>query len=212
MAWTAADVIRSVAEKASTWRTGVVRAEVERRARYADVPIAHLDAVVEATLARALSAELSVRLGDPDELVEPGALQRADGTSVFSVAGSQLFTSSAVLAAEARIVHAASLLDGRSLDGTTVDVAVCEAAAKGLRLNDGQVVLVRDLATSGRRVQLAIAPAGSGKTTALGVLVKAWTDDGGTVVGLAPTGSAAHEAAPRDRHAGRDHRQAAVLP
>lgn len=76
--WTAADVIRSVAEKASTWRTGVVRAEVERRARYADVPLAHLDAVVEATLARALSPEVSVRLGDLDELVEPGALRRGD--------------------------------------------------------------------------------------------------------------------------------------
>lgn len=191
MAWTAGDVARSVAEKASTWRAGVARAEVERRARYADVPLAHLDAAVEATLARALSPELSVRLGDPDELVEPGSLRRRDGSSVFAVAGSQLYTSTAVLEAEERIISAASLLDGRSLDGTTVDVALLEAAANGTRLNDGQAALVRDLATSGRRVQLAIAPAGSGKTTALGVLAAAWTDDGGTVVGLAPTGSAA---------------------
>ena len=147
--------------------------------------------MVEATLARALSPELSVRLGDPDELVEPGTLRRHDGSSVFAVAGAQLFTSTAVLDAEERILRAASLLDGRSLDGTTVDVALLEAAANGTRLNDGQAALVRDLATSGRRVQLAIAPAGSGKTTALGVLAAAWTDDGGSVVGLAPTGSAA---------------------
>ncbi len=191
VAWTAADVVRSVANKASTWRGGVVRAEVERRARYADVPFAHLDAVVEATLARALAPELSVRLGDPDELVEPGALRRRDGSSVFAVAGSQLYTSTAVLEAEARIVHAATRVDGRSLDGTTIDVALLEAAANGTRLNDGQAALVRDLATSGQRVQLAIAPAGSGKTTVLGVLAAAWTDDGGTVIGLAPTGSAA---------------------
>ncbi|MGI8678510.1 MAG: MobF family relaxase [Jatrophihabitans sp.] len=190
-AWVAADVIRSVADKASTWRTGVVRAEVERRVRYFDVPLAHLDAVVEATLAHALSPELTVRLGDPDELIEPGALRRGDGSSVFSVVGSQLYTSTAVLDAEARIMHAATLVDGRSLDATTVDVALLEAAANGMPLNDGQAALVRDLATSGRRVQLAIAPAGSGKTTALGVLAAAWTEDGGTVVGLAPTGSAA---------------------
>ncbi|MEP7180169.1 MAG: MobF family relaxase, partial [Pseudonocardiales bacterium] len=191
VAWTATDVVRSVAEKASTWRAGVVRAEVERRARYADVPLAHLDAVVEATLARTLSPELSVRLGDPDALVEPGSLRRRDGSSVFAVAGSQLYTSTAVLEAEERIIRAASLLDGRSLDEATVGLALLEAAANGTRLNDGQAALVRDLATSGRRVQLAIAPAGSGKTTALGVLAAAWTDDGGTVVGLAPTGSAA---------------------
>lgn len=191
VAWTATDVVRSVAERASTWRAGVVRAEVERRARHADVPLAHLDAVVEATLARALSPELSVRLGDPDELVEPGSLRRRDGSSVFTVAGSQLYTSTAVLQAEERIIRAASLLDGRSLDEATVDLALLEAAANGTRLNDGQAALVRDLATSGRRVQLAIAPAGSGKTTALGVLAAAWTDDGGTVVGLAPTASAA---------------------
>ncbi len=189
--WTAADVVRSVADSSSTWRAGVVRAEVERRVRYATVPLAHLDVVVEATLARAFSPELSVRLGDPDELVEPGTLRRRDGSSVFAVAGAQLFTSTAVLDAEERILRAAALLDGRSSDETTVDRALLEAAANGTRLNDGQAALVRDLATSGRRVQLAIAPAGSGKTTALGVLAAAWTEDGGSVVGLAPTGSAA---------------------
>lgn len=147
--------------------------------------------MVEATLAHALSPELSVRLGDPDELVEPGSLRRDDGSSVFAVAGSQLYTSTAVLEAEERIIRAASLLDGRSLDEATVDLALLEAAANSTQLNDGQAALVRHLATSGRRVQLAIAPAGSGKTTALGVLAAAWTDGGGTVVGLAPTGSAA---------------------
>ena len=47
------------------------------------------------------------------------------------------------------------------------------------------------MATSGARLQLAIAPAGSGKTTAMRALASAWTDGGGTVVGLAPSAAAA---------------------
>ena len=53
--------------------------------------------------------------------------------------------------------------------------------------------MVRELATSGRRVQLAIAPAGTGKTTAMQVLARAWQDAGGTVLGLAPSAVAAEQ-------------------
>jgi ATP-dependent exoDNAse (exonuclease V) alpha subunit len=40
-------------------------------------------------------------------------------------------------------------------------------------------------------VQLAIAPAGAGKTTAMRALTRAWTEDGGQVIGLAPSSAAA---------------------
>ncbi len=55
----------------------------------------------------------------------------------------------------------------------------------------GQVELVTAMATSGRRLQLAIAPAGAGKTTAMQALTTAWTASGGTVLGLAPSAAAA---------------------
>ncbi len=60
-----------------------------------------------------------------------------------------------------------------------------------MQLNPGQTALVRELASSGDRLQLALAPAGTGKTTALAVLARAWTEDGGTIVGLAPSAAAA---------------------
>ena len=41
------------------------------------------------------------------------------------------------------------------------------------------------------RLQLAIAPAGAGKTTAMRALTLAWTQDGGQVIGLAPSAAAA---------------------
>ena len=47
------------------------------------------------------------------------------------------------------------------------------------------------MCTSGARLQLAIAPAGAGKTTAMRALTRAWTDDGGQVIGLAPSAAAA---------------------
>ena len=65
-----------------------------------------------------------------------------------------------------------------------VEVALIEAVANRTPLNPGQVALVREMATSGARLQLAIAPAGSGKTTAMRALATAWRNGGGTVVGL----------------------------
>jgi hypothetical protein len=42
-------------------------------------------------------------------------------------------------------------------------VALLQASANGVTLNAGQVALVRQMATSGARLQLAIAAAGTGK-------------------------------------------------
>src|SRR5215217_8059486 len=47
------------------------------------------------------------------------------------------------------------------------------------------------MCTSGARLQLAIAPAGTGKTTAMSTLASAWSDSGGQVLGLAPSAAAA---------------------
>jgi ATP-dependent exoDNAse (exonuclease V) alpha subunit len=64
-------------------------------------------------------------------------------------------------------------------------------AANGTALDVGQAALVRQMCSSGARLQLAITPAGAGKTTVLRALTLAWTQDGGQVLGLAPSASAA---------------------
>jgi AAA domain len=64
-------------------------------------------------------------------------------------------------------------------------------AANGTALDAGQAALVRQMCSSGARLQLAIAPAGAGKTTAMRALTLAWTQDGGQVIGLAPSAAAA---------------------
>ncbi len=79
----------------------------------------------------------------------------------------------------------------QSVESTAVDLAVLEMAANGTALDAGQAALVRQMCTSGARLQLAIAPAGAGKTTAMRALTLAWTEDGGQVLGLAPSAAAA---------------------
>jgi ATP-dependent exoDNAse (exonuclease V) alpha subunit len=118
-------------------------------------------------------------------------LRRVDGSSVYTVAGADLYTSQRILDAEQRLVTTAGRRDGSGVDQVAVDLALLEMAANGTALDAGQTALVRQMCTSGARLQLAIAPAGAGKTTAMRALTLAWTQDGGQVLGLAPSAAAA---------------------
>jgi hypothetical protein len=137
---------------------------------------------VDAVVARSISD--CVTLTRPELVDEPAVLRRRDGTSVYIAAGSTRNTSAEVLDAEQTILDAAARRDGRTIARFHIDSVVAEAAGQGVPLNPGQVALVRELASSGARVQLALAPAGTGKTTAMRVLSAAWQSDGGTVIGL----------------------------
>jgi AAA domain len=137
-----------------------------------------IDRLVDDVVAEVLNAR-SVSLARPnDGMIEPAALRRSDGSSVYTVAGSGLFTSARILAAERRLVEHAGRTDGRKIDGASVELALLEQAANGITLDAGQAALVRSTSMSGARVQVAIAPAGAGKTTALRALTRAWTDSG----------------------------------
>ena len=190
----------AVAAGRATWQSWHVRAEAERQTRAhpatTTLTRAGVDALVEQVVAAVLAPAVSVPLSreDPADVAAggtPAPLRRADGTSVYEVAGSRLYTSETILAAEQVILDAAARTDGHRIGDTHVDVALLEALANGVALNDAQAHLVRALATSGARVQVAIAPAGSGKTTALATLTRAWTAAGATIVGLAPSAAAA---------------------
>ncbi|WP_233488955.1 MobF family relaxase [Blastococcus sp. TF02-09] len=193
---TAQQVLAVVSSARATWQENHVRAEAEREARAAGIGLSDVDGAVDAVVATALSSPLSVRLDGgvtPGRRVadEPAPLRRSDGTSVYVVAGSALYTSSEILAAEELILAAAGRRDGHVTPAAAVEVALVESVANGVTLNPGQVQLVRELATSGAPVQLALAPAGTGKTTALRTLSAAWRAGGGNVVGLAPSAAAA---------------------
>ncbi|KNX35955.1 MobF family relaxase [Luteipulveratus halotolerans] len=189
---TARAVVTQMESRRSTWQVWHVRAEAERQVRGAGASPARMPQLVDQVVERALTSVLSTPLTRVEaDISEPPDLRRKDGTSVYTVAGAGLFTSPNVLAAERRLVAAAGRTDGHRVDELAVDLALMETTANGVTLNAGQTSLVRGMATSGARVQLAIAPAGAGKTTAMRALAGAWAEGGGTVLGLAPSAAAA---------------------
>ena len=184
-------VLAAMEEHRSTWQIWHVRAEAQRQIRTANLTADKPEQLVERLVAEVLGTR-SIRLTSTDDgTVEPASLRRSDGSSVYNVAGAELFTSARILDAERRLVANADRTDGRSVDAVAVDLALLESAANGVALDAGQAALVRSMATSGARLQLAIAPAGSGKTTALCALTQAWLEGGGHVLGLAPSATAA---------------------
>ncbi|WP_054585781.1 MobF family relaxase, partial [Mycobacterium intracellulare] len=187
----AAAVIATVSANRATWTVNHVRAQAQRALRYANHPGG--PDLVNRIVASALGAHSITLSSHADtEKNEPAPLRRRDGSSVYTRHDTAVYTSAAIMAAERRILAAATLGNGRTVDDTSIGLALAETHANhGLQLNQGQAAMVRDMATSGARVQLALAPAGTGKTTAMTALAAAWRNSGGTVIGLAPTAGAA---------------------
>jgi conjugative relaxase-like TrwC/TraI family protein len=187
---TANQVLAVMEQSRSTWQMWHVRAEAQRHVRTIDAPAEQAAALVDLLVDEVLDRR-SVALAAPDNILEPEVLRRVDGSSVYTVAGADLYTSQRILDAERRLLTAAGRRDGSAVDQVAVELALLEMAANGTALDAGQAFLVRRMCSSGARLQLAIAPAGAGKTTAMRALTLAWTQDGGQVLGLATSAAAA---------------------
>jgi AAA domain/TrwC relaxase len=187
-----ADQILAVMEKSrSTWQMWHVRAEVERQVRTADVPIERASVLVDLLVDEVLDRRCVALAPPADNIEEPERLRRVDGSSVYTAAGADRYTSQRILDAERRLITAAGQRGGSAVDESAVELVLLEMAANKTALDPGQASLVRQMCTSGERLQLAIAPAGAGKTTAMRALTLAWTEDGGQLLGLAPSAAAA---------------------
>ncbi|WP_277499869.1 MobF family relaxase [Nocardioides sp. ChNu-99] len=208
----AASVLARVIEDRATFQRPHVTAEALRQVRALQVAPAALDRTVRAVVDLALSGQQlagtddSGTLGGVEAAVAlgvgaggsesgapvPEAFARADGTSQYSTPGAALFTTTSVLAAEQTVVAAATEETDLRVPRTAVAVALMEEVANGgVDLNAGQRALVDDFVTGGARVRLAVAPAGTGKTTAMRAAASAWRHNGGGVLALAPSAAAA---------------------
>jgi conjugative relaxase-like TrwC/TraI family protein len=191
VAQTADRVLAAMEETRSTWQMWHVRAEAQRHVHTVDVHAEHASTPVDLLVNEVLQHRSVALPAPPDAIEEPGALRRVDGSSVYTIAGADLYTSQRILAAEQRLLTAAGRFDGSVVEKSAVDLALLEMAANGTALDAGQASLVQQMCTCGARLQLAIAPAGAGKTTAMRALTLAWAGDGGQVIGLAPSAAAA---------------------
>jgi len=188
----AAAVVETVSRRRATWTEANLRAAAEDRVARCvfDTPEAARAAVEEVVAAARDTGSLLLSI-DPDDPT-PAVVSRADGVSVYRVHGAARYTSRAVLDAERGLLAAGHTPTTVFLTGAAVDAAIDAVAAEGGRdLNVGQRAIARHLATCGQLVAVAVGPAGTGKTTAMRALTRAWTDDGHQVVALAPRASAA---------------------
>ena len=187
-------VIAIVESERSSWTIFHVRSETLRQVRASGVALGESDQAVDRIVAHALSPQWSMPITTHRTMpAEPAALRRRDGQSVYATPAATQYTSQRILWAEQRLIDTAGRTGGRTVDANSVTFALLQSMANHEPLNLDQQLLVQEMATSGRQLQLAIAPAGTGKTTAMRALATAWTSSGGNVLGLAPSATAAEE-------------------
>lgn len=187
---TACRVIEELEAHRATWQIQHVRAEAQRQVRDVAVPADRLPEVVAWVVDEVLRRSQNLS-PDLDPVSEPTALRRTDGESVYRHTGRDRYTSQRILDAEQRMLAVEGETDAFAWSVDDVEVAVLEARLAGMRVNHGQEALVTAMATSGLRLQLALAPAGSGKTTAMQLLARVWTTGGRGAMGFAPSAAAA---------------------
>ena len=187
-------VVVAVSEKKPTWRHWNLYAEAVRQTKALRFATAEdRIAVVAAITARAEAG--SVRLTPPDLAATPAEFAREDGTSILRPKDSALYSSQALLDAEARLLNRAGIRTAPTITLDAVDHAITRGVPGGWSwvVSGEQAEAVARVAVSARQVDLLVGPAGTGKTTTMRALRAAWEQEhgAGSVVGLAPSAAAA---------------------
>ncbi len=191
--------LAAAGERRSTWTRPNLLAEAARatrtvRARAPADRLALLDRIVDAAIAKC------VALDPPAMFTAPTRFTRPDGTSVFTRPDEHAYTTREVLDAEARLQAATATTDAPAIPDELVAAALTDASGlrgslTGRRLTADQQTAVVAIATSARRVDVLVGPAGTGKTRTLHTVHQVWEAayGSGSVIGLAPSSTAAAE-------------------
>jgi conjugative relaxase-like TrwC/TraI family protein len=129
LAQTADRVIAALEQHRATWQFWHVWAETQRQLRGAGIDSTDTAKVAAAVVDEAItrSVELTVAA---DQAGLPDELRRTDGASVFTVAGSDQYTSSRILAAEQRLLMAAGMVDGPTLHPIALERGLAEGGSR----------------------------------------------------------------------------------
>ena len=185
--------VRTVAEHRATFTRANLLAELHRQfqgVRFA-TPEDRI-AVVERTAD--LATAQSLVISAPELHQTPERLRRGDGTSRFRAKGHEIYTTTALLEAESRLLEAGKRINGPAVALGTVDVLTgVKLPGRDHVLGPDQAAAVRQIATSGRSLDLLVGPAGTGKSTTMAGLRAVWEGEygPGSVRGLAPSAAAA---------------------
>ena len=183
-------VLMEVANRRATWGRWNLHAEAMRQimgVRFAttDDRIRVLDQIVAHAEAE------SLRLTPDYDRAVPAHYIEGEGNR-FQPVDQIVYSSQDILDAEQRLLAHSQCTGGPALTARLV-ARHTSRKIRGVRLDPDQAVAITRIARSGLTLDLLVGPAGSGKTTALRALHRAWTAAHGrdSVVGLAPSAAAA---------------------
>ncbi len=182
-------VVSNLEVKRARWNRAHVAAEAVRVLRAEDVSalLPNVDEVLDAVTLSAYDRH-SISLEAPETLTRPTVLSRQDGSSVFRAHGAQWRTSLAVLDREDALLIAGKTAHGPVFDPANVRLV---SSLSHRPLDAGQLDVAQRFASSGRLLDAALGPAGTGKTTAMRAFARGVEMGGGRVVALAPSAAAA---------------------
>ena len=111
--------------------------------------------------------------------------------SVWNAPQAARYTTRHMLTIEGRILHAAQIGRAAGIGRITPETLDRAIADERTPLGTDQHDAVRAVTSQGRRIEVVIGPAGTGKTTMLRVAANAWDNAGYQVIGLSHTAAAA---------------------
>ena len=183
----------ATSERRSTFTRPNVLAEAHRQlrgVRFADYE-ERLE-LAERVTAAALGATVMVTAPELEHV--PDRYRHADGTSMLRPADQLLYTTETLLDAEQRLLDAGRESDAPAVSvGTVAHVTQGNLPGRDYGLSVDQALAVQQIATSGRRLDVLVGAAGTGKSTTMAGLRVAWEREHGpgSVLGLAPSAAAA---------------------
>uniref|UniRef100_UPI003898F489 MobF family relaxase n=1 Tax=Microbacterium saperdae TaxID=69368 RepID=UPI003898F489 len=185
-------VVARVSDRRATWKRWNLHAEVVRQTmglRFASAT--DRDHITQQIVDAAESA--SLRLTPPELASSPPNFRRMDGTSVFRPKAATVFSSEQLLAAEDRLLTASNNRSAPTVPLTWVEQAARRKNRDGHTLSPDQERAIAKIGVSARTLDVLVGPAGTGKTTTMSALRRAWEKRHGTgsVIGLAPSAAAA---------------------
>ncbi len=187
--------------RAARWRAGAelervlegaVRAAGSRRAVFsrADLTVEIAARLPTAAIGAGLTRELIERWTDRALDTPEAVLLRPERDGPVRASDAR-YASRATLEAELRLLDMADT--GLRAGVGLVDQQRLLAAGRRRGLDPSQQAALARITASGDRISVLVAPAGTGKTTAIAVAVRAWQEAGNRVVLLAPSARAAAE-------------------
>ncbi|RLP68813.1 conjugal transfer protein [Mycetocola reblochoni] len=186
-------VVARVGDRRATWKRWNLHAEAVRQTmgiRFASA--SDRDHITQQIVDAA--ERVSLRLTPPELASSPPTFRRPDGSSVFHPKAATVFSSERVLAAENRLLAASNDRSAPTLPLAWVEQAARTKNQAGHTLSPDQEQAIAKIGVSARTLDVLVGPAGTGKTTTMSALRRAWEKRHGTgsVIGLAPSAAAAN--------------------